>query len=62
MGFSTLDENQIPVEVRVDDKMIRVTFSGGLELATPVARFPRFAVYSQLPGKCRRARLRRYLR
>jgi hypothetical protein len=41
MGFSTLDENQIPVEVRVDDKMIRVTFSGGLELATPVARFPR---------------------
>ena len=41
MGFSTLDENQIPVDVKVDDKMIRVTFSGGLELATPVARFPR---------------------
>jgi hypothetical protein len=41
MASSTLDENQIPVDVRVDDKMIRVTFSGGLELATPVTRFPR---------------------
>jgi hypothetical protein len=41
MAFSTLDENQVPVDVRVDDKMIRVTFSGGLELATPVERFPR---------------------
>ena len=36
-----LDEDQIPVDVQVDERMIRVRFSGGLELATPVARFPR---------------------
>ena len=36
-----LDEDQIPVDVQVDDSMIRVRFSGGLEIATPVARFPR---------------------
>src|ERR1700753_700131 len=41
MVSSTLDEDQIPVDVRVDDEMIRVRFSGGLELATPVARYPR---------------------
>jgi hypothetical protein len=41
MSSSTLDENRIPVDVRVDDGMIRVRFSGGLELATPVERFPR---------------------
>ncbi len=36
-----LDEDQVPVDVQVDERMIRVRFSGGLELATPVARFPR---------------------
>jgi hypothetical protein len=41
MGSSMLDENQIPVDVQVDDSMIRIRFSGGLELATPVSRFPR---------------------
>jgi hypothetical protein len=41
MSSSMLDEDQIPVDVQVDDWMIRVRFSGGLELATPVARFPR---------------------
>ena len=41
MYSSLLDENLIPVDVQVDGKMIRVRFRGGLELATPVARFPR---------------------
>jgi hypothetical protein len=41
MASSMLDEDQIPVDVTVDDSMIRVRFSGGLELATPVNRFPR---------------------
>jgi hypothetical protein len=36
-----LDEDQVPVDVLVDDSMIRVRFSGGLELAIPVERFPR---------------------
>jgi hypothetical protein len=41
MASSLLDEDLIPVEVQVDDVAIRVRFSGGLEIATPVARFPR---------------------
>ena len=41
MASSMLDEDQVPVDVKVDDAMIRVRFSGGLELATPVSRFPR---------------------
>ncbi len=41
MSSSILDDDQIPVEVQVDDTMIRVRFSGGLELATSVSRFPR---------------------
>lgn len=41
MASSMLDEDQIPVDVRVDDSMVRVRFSNGLELATPVSRFPR---------------------
>lgn len=41
MASSMLDEDQIPVDVQVDSTMIRVRFSGGLELATPVSRFPR---------------------
>jgi hypothetical protein len=40
MSSSMLDDDQIPVEVQVDESMIRVRFSGGLEVATPVARFP----------------------
>ena len=41
MASSMLDEDQVPVDVQVDNTMIRVRFSGGLELATPVSRFPR---------------------
>jgi len=41
MASSMLDEDQVPVDVRVDESMIRVRFSGGLEIATPVDRFPR---------------------
>ena len=41
MSFFALDEDQVPVDVQVDDDMIRVRFSGGLEIATPVSRFPR---------------------
>ena len=41
MASSMLDEDQVPIDVKVDDTMIRVRFSGGLELATPVSRFPR---------------------
>lgn len=41
MGSSMLDEDQLPVDVQVDEHMIRVRFSGGLELATPVSRYPR---------------------
>ncbi len=41
MSSSRLDEDQIPVDVQVDDTMIRVRFNGGLELGTPVSRFPR---------------------
>jgi hypothetical protein len=36
-----LDEDQVPTDVQVDDSMVRVRFSGGLELAIPVSRFPR---------------------
>jgi len=41
MTSSVVDEALIPVAVQVDDEMIRVRFQGGLEIATPVARFPR---------------------
>jgi hypothetical protein len=41
MASSMLDEDFAPVDVQVDDHMIRVRFHGGLELATPVARFSR---------------------
>ncbi len=41
MASSMLDEDQVPIDVQVDNTMIRVRFSGGLELATPVSRFPR---------------------
>ena len=43
MFSSRLGEDMVPVDVQVDDSMIRVRFSGGLEIATPVARFPRLA-------------------
>jgi hypothetical protein len=41
MSSSLVDESLIPVDVQVDDAMIRVRFRGGLEIATPVDRFPR---------------------
>jgi len=43
MHSSLVSENLIPVAVDVDDTMIRVRFNGGLEIATPVSRFPRLA-------------------
>ncbi len=41
MSFSRLDENQKPMEVRVDDERIHVRFEGGLELSVPTVRYPR---------------------
>jgi hypothetical protein len=38
-----LSEDLVPVDVVVDDSMIRIKFTGGLEIATPVSRFPRLA-------------------
>lgn len=35
------DPEFVPTEVRVDDDSLRVTFSSGLQVATPVSRFPR---------------------
>ncbi len=43
MHSSLVGEDLIPVDVAVDEAMIRVKFNGGLEIATPVARFPRLA-------------------
>ncbi|MGA7157997.1 MAG: DUF2442 domain-containing protein [Acidobacteriaceae bacterium] len=43
MHSSLISEDLIPVDVAVDHAMIRVKFNGGLEIATPVARFPRLA-------------------
>ena len=43
MHTSLLSEDLIPVDEKVDDRMIRVRFNGGLEIATPVARSPRLA-------------------
>ena len=43
MHASLLSEELIPTVVQVDDSMIRVSFNGGLEIATPVSRFPRLA-------------------
>ncbi len=43
MTTSGFDPELVPLDVSVDDAMIRVRFSGGLELATPVSRFPRLA-------------------
>ena len=41
MNTSGYDPDFVPSEVRVDDEMIRVKFMSGLEIATPVGRFPR---------------------
>jgi hypothetical protein len=41
MTSSTVDDALIPVDVKVDDTMIRVRFQSGVEVATPVERFPR---------------------
>jgi len=41
MTSSVVDDALIPVDVQVDDNMISVRFQSGLEIATPVARFPR---------------------
>ena len=43
MASSLVSDSLIPVDVVVDDSMIRVAFNGGLQIATPVARFPRLA-------------------
>jgi hypothetical protein len=41
MHTSGFDPDFVPCDVRVDDEMIRVRFESGLEIATPVSRFPR---------------------
>lgn len=43
MSSFLISEELVPVDVAVDDSMIRVKFSGGMEIATPVSRFPRLA-------------------
>jgi hypothetical protein len=43
MSSFLISEDLIPISVVVDDSMIRVRFNGGLEIATPVSRFPRLA-------------------
>ncbi len=43
MSSFLISEDLVPVDVVVDDSMIRVKFTGGLEIATPVSRFPRLA-------------------
>ena len=43
MSSFLISEELVPVDVAVDDSMIRVRFSGGMEIATPVSRFPRLA-------------------
>ena len=41
MNTSGFDPDFVPSDVRVDDEMIHVRFESGLEIATPVSRFPR---------------------
>jgi len=41
MTSSTVNETLIPVDVKVDDTMIRVRFKNGVEIATPVDCSPR---------------------
>ena len=43
MTSSLISDDLVPETVVVDDSMIRVKFNGGLEIATPVSRFPRLA-------------------
>jgi hypothetical protein len=43
MSSFLINEELVPTDVVVDDSMIRVKFNGGLEIATPVSRFPRLA-------------------
>jgi len=38
---SMVDESLIPVDVRVDDKMIHIRFRGGRVSAAPVSPYPR---------------------
>ncbi len=41
MTSSLVSDDLVPVAVVVDDRTLRVDFSGGLQLSTPVSRFPR---------------------
>ena len=43
MSTSGFDPDFVPTDVSVDEMMIRVKFRSGLELATPVAQYPRLA-------------------
>jgi hypothetical protein len=43
MSFLEINESFVPVDVHVDDSAIHVRFSGGAEIAAPVAPFPRLA-------------------
>ena len=41
MSSSLVSDNLVPVSVTVDDSTLKVDFNGGLQLSTPIARFPR---------------------
>lgn len=41
MTSSLVSDDLVPVAVVVDDRTLKVDFSGGLQLSTPVSRFPR---------------------
>ena len=41
MTSSLISDDLVPVAVIVDDQTLRISFNGGLQLSTPVSRFPR---------------------
>ena len=41
MSSSLISDNLVPVAVTVDDQTLKVDFNGGLQLSTPISRFPR---------------------
>lgn len=43
MTSSLISDDLVPVAVNVDDLTLQVIFNGGLQLSTPVSRFPRLS-------------------
>jgi len=43
MTSSLMSDDLVPVAVSVDDLTLQVSFNGGLQLSTPVSRFPRLS-------------------